>query len=53
MMDAKMGVLEYEVLIEALDQKLEQARAAEATSVLPADLDPSYSEAFLLALYEV
>jgi RNA repair pathway DNA polymerase beta family len=53
MMDAKMGVLEYEVLIEQLDQKLEQARAAEASSVLPNELDPNYSEAFLLAMYEV
>jgi RNA repair pathway DNA polymerase beta family len=53
MLDAKLGVLEYEVLIEALDRKLEEARAAEATSVLPSELDPSYSEAFLLSLYEV
>jgi hypothetical protein len=53
MMDAKMGVLEYEVLIEALDQKLEEARAAEASSVLPSELDSSYSESFLLVLYEV
>jgi hypothetical protein len=53
MMDAKMGVLEYEVLVEQLDQKLEEARASEASSVLPSELDPSYSEAFLLALYEV
>jgi hypothetical protein len=53
MMDAKMGVLEYEILVEALDQKLEQARAAEATSVLPSELDPNYSETFLLGLYEV
>jgi hypothetical protein len=53
MMDAKMGVLEYEVLVEKLDHKLEEARAAEASSVLPSELDPSYSEAFLLSLYEV
>lgn len=53
MMDAKMGVLEYEVLVEKLDQKLEEARVAEAASVLPTELDPSYSETFLLSLYEV
>jgi RNA repair pathway DNA polymerase beta family len=53
MMDAKMGILEYEVLVEQLDRKLEEARASEASSVLPSELDPSYSEAFLLSLYEV
>ncbi len=53
MMDAKMGNLEYEVLVEKLDQKLEEARAAEAISFLPPELDSSYSETFLLGLYEV
>jgi hypothetical protein len=53
MLDAKMGKLEYGVLVEALDQKLEEARAAEDTSILPTELDSSYSESFLLALYEV
>ncbi len=53
MMDAKMGMLEYGVLVEQLDQKLEQARTAEVTSVLPTEPDPNYSEAFLLALYGV
>jgi hypothetical protein len=53
MMDAKMGVLEYEVLVEKLDQKLEEAKLSEASSVLPSELDRSYSEAFLLSLYKV
>lgn len=53
MMDAKMGKLEYQILIEKLDQKLEEARASEISSVLPSELDPSYSESFLLSLYEV
>ncbi len=53
MMDAKMGVLEYEVLVEALDRKLEEARAAESSSVLSETLDSGYAEAFLLSLYEV
>ena len=52
MRDAKMGVLEYEVLIQALDRKLEEARVAESSSVLPIDVDPSYAESFLLSLYE-
>ncbi len=53
MMDAKMGILEYEVLVEQLDRKLEEARDSESSSVLPETLDPSYAEAFLLSLYEV
>ena len=52
MLDAKMGVLEHEVLIQALDRKLEEARAAETSSVLLPEVDPSYAESFLLALYE-
>ena len=52
MRDAKMGALEYDVLIEALDRKLEEARVAESLSVLPIDVDPSYAESFLLSLYE-
>ena len=52
MRDAKMGALEYDVLIEALDRKLEEARTAEISSVLPAKVDPSYAEDFLLSLYE-
>ena len=52
MRDAKLGSLEYNVLIEALDLKLEEARAAEVSSVLAAEVDPSYADSFLLSLYE-
>jgi hypothetical protein len=40
------------MLIQALDLKLEEARAAETISVLPAEVDAKYAEDFLLALYE-
>jgi hypothetical protein len=49
--DVKLGRYEYARLTEMLDAKLEATRAAEASSVLPEEIDPEYAQGFILSLY--
>ena len=52
MRDVKLGRYGYDALVAMLDAKLDEARRAEPSSVLPETVDAGYAEAFLLSLYE-
>ena len=51
MRSVKLGDYTYDELVRMLDVKLEQARSAEALSVLAAEVDPRYTQEFMLSLY--
>jgi hypothetical protein len=52
MRNVKIGEYGYDELVPMLDEKLEQARNAETSSVLAAEVDPKYAQDFLLSLYD-
>jgi RNA repair pathway DNA polymerase beta family len=48
----KLGEYRYDELVPMLDVKLEEARSAETSSILAAEVDPKYAQDFLLSLYD-
>ncbi len=50
--DIKQGKLEYNVLVEMLDAKLEEVQNAETKSVLLEQADLEYADQFVLSLYQ-